>query len=226
LYKNFYKDKTTIKEAFMVVLFFLLAFFILGLFFSKLKIVVKKLDFEMIEKVNSKKDYEVKIGIYLYGKIKIFGIVIEEDGVKIFGQKISYRRIKKSKFYENMMKEDIAQIDKSIIKDNIKTLNMKFEKVNLNLKLGTDSTLITSFLTFAVSTAVSFIIQKSVTKYNPKKHKFIITPLYENRMNINVFLELIASFNVKDIIKVLYHLNNLSKVEHNKHKVKFKEIKI
>lgn len=208
----------------MVVLFFLSV--ILGLIFSKLKIVVKKLDFEMIEKVNSKKDYEVKIGIYLYGKIKIIGITIEEYGVKILGQKISYEKIKNWKIYKNIMKEDMVQIDKDIVKDNIKTLNMKFEKVNLNLKLGTDSTLITSFLTFAVSTVVSFIIQKSITKYNPKKHKFIITPLYENRVNINVFLELIASFNLKDIIKVLYHLNNLSKVEHNKHKVKFKEIKI
>ena len=103
---------------------------------------------------------------------------------------------------------------------------MKFEKINLNMKFGTDSTLITSFLTFIVSTLISFLIQKSVTKYKPNKHKFIITPMYENRNSIKIFLELIASFKLRNIIKVLYDLNNLSKNEHIKHKIKFKEIKI
>ena len=81
---------------------------------------------------------------------------------------------------------------------------MRFEKVNLNVRLGTESTLITSFLTFAISTAISFILQKGITKYNPNKHKFIITPLYENRDNIAVYLDLIASFKKQKDISPLY----------------------
>ena len=63
----------------MIVLSFFvvfLIFFILGIYFSKLKIVVNKMEFEMNGNVKSKEDYEIKIGIYLFGIIKIFGIVL------------------------------------------------------------------------------------------------------------------------------------------------------
>ncbi|MCX4303595.1 MAG: hypothetical protein OSJ66_06290 [Clostridia bacterium] len=213
----------------MIVLSFFvvfLIFFILGIYFSKLKIVVNKMEFEMNGNVKSKEDYEIKIGIYLFGIIKIFGIVLAENSLRFLNIKIPYRKIKRTKIYNEMIKKDAIDFDRKLLKDKIKNLSMKFEKINLNMKFGTDSTLITSFLTFIVSTLISFLIQKSVTKYKPNKHKFIITPMYENRNSIKIFLELIASFKLRNIIKVLYDLNNLSKNEHIKHKIKFKEIKI
>jgi hypothetical protein len=213
----------------MLVLSFFIIFlliFILGIYFGKLKINIKNLEFEMNGKVKSKNTYKINVGIYLFGTLKILGVSFEENALLIFGKRITYQKIKNTKFYKEMIKKDVSEFDKKLLSDNIKTLNMKFEKVNLNAKLGTDSTLITSFLTFAVSTGVSFIIQKSITKYNPNKHKFIITPMYENRNSINIFLELIASFKLRNIIKVIYELNNLSKTEHIKHKIKYKEIKI
>lgn len=213
----------------MIVLSFFvvfLIFFILGIYFSKLKIIVNKMEFEMNGNVKSKEDYEIKIGIYLFGIIKIFGIVLAENSLRFLNIKIPYRKIKRTKIYNEMIKKDAIDFDRKLLKDKIKNLSMKFEKINLNMKFGTDSTLITSFLTFIVSTLISFLIQKSVTKYKPNKHKFIITPMYENRNSIKIFLELIASFKLRNIIKVLYDLNNLSKNEHIKHKIKFKEIKI
>lgn len=213
----------------MIVLSFFvvfLIFLILGIYFSKLKIIVNKMEFEMNGNVKSKEDYEIKIGIYLFGIIKIFGIVLAENNLRFLNIKIPYRKIKRTKIYNEMIKKDAIDFDRKLLKDKIKNLSMKFEKINLNMKFGTDSTLITSFLTFIVSTLISFLIQKSVTKYKPNKHKFIITPMYENRNSIKIFLELIASFKLRNIIKVLYDLNNLSKNEHIKHKIKFKEIKI
>ncbi len=213
----------------MIVLSFFvvfLIFLILGIYFSKLKIIVNKMEFEMNGNVKSKEDYEIKIGIYLFGIIKIFGIVLAENSLRFLNIKIPYRKIKRTKIYNEMIKKDAIDFDRKLLKDKIKNLSMKFEKINLNMKFGTDSTLITSFLTFIVSTLISFLIQKSVTKYKPNKHKFIITPMYENRNSIKIFLELIASFKLRNIIKVLYDLNNLSKNEHIKHKIKFKEIKI
>lgn len=210
----------------MLVLFFLSILFIVGMYFSKLRIIVKKIDFEMNGKVKAKEDYEIKAAIYLFGFVKIFGIAFEEDGIKFLGLKVAYKNLKNTKIYKDVIKKDAIELDRKIIKDKIKALDMKFEKVNLNLKLGTDSTLITSFITFIVSTVVSFVIQRSVTKYNSKKHRFIITPMYENRNSIKMFLELVACFKLRNIIKVLYELNNLSKTEHIKHKIKFKEIKI
>lgn len=212
----------------LVLSFFIiiLIIFCLGIYFGKLKINVKKIDFEMNGKVKSKNDYEINIGIYWFGILKMMGISVEEDGFKVLGKKFLYEKMKKGKTYQNIVNRDIKEFNKELITGNIKRLDMKFDKVNLNLKLGADSTLITSFLTFIISTCVSFIIQKSVTKYNPNRHKFIITPMYENKNVIQVFLELIVSLKIKNVVKVLHELNNLSKTEHIKHKIKFKEIKI
>jgi hypothetical protein len=213
----------------MLVLSFFIIFLLilgLGIYFGKLKVNIKNLEFEMNGKVKSKNTYKINVGIYLFGTLKMFGISFEENALRILGKKINYREIKQTKVYKDMIKKDVSEFDRKLLTDNIKTLNMKFEKINLNAKLGTDSTLITSFLTFAVSTGVSFVIQKSINKYNPNKHKFIITPMYENRNSINIFLELIASFKLKNVIKVIYELNKLSKTEHIKHKIKLKEIEI
>lgn len=214
----------------MIVLSFFILFLILfiglGIVFSKLKIVINSLQFEMNGKVKAKNSYKIKIGLYLYGKFKILGITLEEDKIKFLNFRITYRNLKQTKFFQNMIKKDAIELDKQVLKDNIKLLSMRFEKVNLNVRLGTESTLITSFLTFVISTAISFILQKGITKYNPNKHKFIITPLYENRENIAVYLDLIASFKFVNIVKVLFELNKLSKNEHIKNKFEFKEIKI
>ena len=69
----------------MIVLSFFvvfLIFFILGIYFSKLKIVVNKMEFEMNGNVKSKEDYEIKILIYLFWIIKIFGIVLAENSLR------------------------------------------------------------------------------------------------------------------------------------------------
>ena len=205
---------------------FLILFISLGIVFSKLKIVVNSLEFEMNGKVKAKNNYQIRVGLYLYGKLKIIGITFEEDKIKFLNFSITYKNLKQTKFFQNMIRKDAIELDKQVLKDNIKLLSMRFEKVNLNVRLGTESTLITSFLTFAISTAISFILQKGITKYNPNKHKFIITPLYENRDNIAVYVDLIASFKFVNIVKVLFELNKLSKNEHIKNKFEFKEIKI
>lgn len=205
---------------------FLILFISLGIVFSKLKIVVNSLEFEMNGKVKAKNNYQIRVGLYLYGKLKIIGITFEEDKIKFLNFSITYKNLKQTKFFQNMIRKDAIELDNQVLKDNIKLLSMRFEKVNLNVRLGTESTLITSFFTFAISTAISFILQKGITKYNPNKHKFIITPLYENRDNIAVYLDLIASFKFVNIVKVLFELNKLSKNEHIKNKFEFKEIKI
>lgn len=211
----------------LVLSFFIVfTFFILGIYFSKLKILIKKLDFEIDEKINIKKDYKICIGIYLYGVIKICNINLDENGIRFLWIKIPYCKIKDIKLYKKMIERDAIELDRKILKNELHDLEIRFEKINLNLMLGTDSTLITSFLTFVVSTITSFIIQKTVLKYNPSKHKYIITPKYDNKNSLKIYLELLVCLKTRNILKIINNLNKLSKMEHIKHKIKFKEIEI
>lgn len=192
-------------------LFLIILFFVLGLVFSKIKINVKKLDFKMFRNELFEKDYLVNIGIYLFGKIKVFGITFKDNNMQFMGKNLNLENIKRSKFYKNFEQSDIKDLDRKTIIDKIKNLNLRFEKFNLDLSLGTDSTLITSFLIFAVSTIISLIVKKGVSKYNPKKHRFIITPRYENCNLANIYLECILSVKTTNIVKIFMYINKISK---------------
>jgi hypothetical protein len=77
--------------------------------------------------------------------------------------------------------------------------------------LGTDSTLITSFLIFAVSTVISLIVKKGVSKYNPRKHGFIITPKYENGNLLNIDLSCVISLKTFNLIEMFMYINKSAK---------------
>lgn len=196
-------------------LFFIILFLTFGLIFSKIKINVKKLDFKMFRNELFEKDYLIDIGIYLFGKIRILGITFRDNNMKFVGRNLKLDNIKKSKLYKNLEQSDIKEIDKKVLIDNIKNLNLKFEKFNLDLSLGTDSTLITSFLIFVVSTVISLIVQKGVSKYNPKKHSFIITPRYENCNLVNMDLKCILAVKTKNIVKILKYISESYKTNAN-----------
>lgn len=192
-------------------LFLIILFLVFGLIFSKVKINVKKLDFKMFRNELFEKDYLVDIGIYLFGKIKILGISFRDNNMKFIGKNLRLENIKKSKLYKNFKQSDMKDLDRKTIIKEIKNLNLRFEKLNLDLSLGTDSTLITSFLIFAVSTIISLIVKKGVSKYNPKKHRFIIKPRYENCNLINIDLECIVSIKTINIAKIFIYINKISK---------------
>lgn len=200
----------------MVLSFFLLIILlILGLIFSKIKINVKKLYFNLPRKQFQKNEYWIDVGVYLFGKVKIFGIEFQDNLVKIMGLKITDKTIKNSRFYKNIAKPEIKEFDKKILIENVKKIYVKFEKLNLDLSLGTDSTLVTSFLIFAVSTVISLIVKKGVTKYNPRKHKFKITPKYENYNVLNINLDCVISLKTSNIVRILLYLNKISKQNRN-----------
>lgn len=190
---------------------FIIAFFILGVFFAKVKINVKKIHLKMTKNELYENDYCINIGIYLYGKIKIFGVNFKDNDIKIMGKKINSLSRIKDKIYSKIIKSNFENIDRKIITHNIKDLNLKFEKFHLDLSLGTDSTLITSFFIFVIATVVSIIVKKGVSRYNPKKHSFIITPKYENYILLNIDLNSIISIKMSNIIKMIIKISRMTK---------------
>ena len=190
---------------------FIMIFFIVGLFFGKIKLNIKNVHFKMTQNQVYEKDYCINFGIYLFGKIKVFSLNFKDNKIKVMGKRIKSVDMLKEKIYEQMVKSNFEKFDRKVISANIKDVNLKFEKFNLNLSLGTDSTLITSFFIFVISTLVSIIVKKGVSKYNPKKHSFIITPKYENYILLNVDLNSIISVKISDIINVILKINKIAK---------------
>lgn len=197
----------------LVLSFFVLiiALFVLGLFFSKIKLNIKKCNVEMYRNQIFEKAYEIELGLYLFGKFKFINIKFKDEKLKIMGKRMNYEKIKSSKILKKIMKKDFQELDKKEIVNNLKKLNLKFEKFNMDLNLGTDSTLVTSFLIFAVSTIVSLIIKRGVTKYNPNKYSFSITPRYENYNLLKIDFNCILSVKTLKFVKTIHYINKPEK---------------
>lgn len=142
----------------LVLLFFCGIITLISLvIFSTIRLNVKKCDISHIEK-NVKKKLEKDIAIYL--EIYLLGII-----------KIAKIRINKEKLQKVERKSGIKSIKRDIqIIQNInliKKLKIKIKKAYLNLEIGLDDVVITSYIVALMST----LIRNTTKKYECTKNK-------------------------------------------------------
>lgn len=173
-----------------MILVFIFLILILGFIFSKISIYVENFNLNNnLEKLKAK--FCIKIRFKLFGLIPILFINLKEDGVRIFGIKIDYK-----KFIENEnIKKGIKNAKNKFKISNIKLLKPNLENINLKLSLGTESIIITTFLVTLASVFLSYICKKTIKNFDKEKHKYIISPNYEEENK--VFLEFQGIFNIK-----------------------------
>ncbi len=183
----------------LLIVYIFFAFFIIGFLLSKIKFKIKNWDFETNLK-NVHKDFEVDIGIYLYGYIKIIGASLKDDGVRIWGKKVDYDKFKK---YEPFRNVNFKSIDRDFKISELREWKLQLEKLNLTLDVGFENVLFTSFSVFLISTILSIFVKKTVKKYNPKKYEYMIMPHYRSTNQIKLKANGIISAKTVHIIFIL-----------------------
>lgn len=176
----------------ILILFFtaiLIQILIIGICFSNIVLNIAECDItyniDCKDKINIK-NLKITVGIYLFKKIKILNIKIFKDYCEIFKMKIHLNLLKK-------LKDDDQRGSIYIIK-NIGKLEPEIKKINLNLSLGTESTMLTVFLVPTISTLLSGIISNYMKENNNLKHDVIsncnlkIMPRYLNTNNFSLNL--------------------------------------
>lgn len=192
---------------------FLLIFLILILiiFTIRIKFELKNFKFTSIYKKHLDKKYEIKITIYIFTKIPIFRI-------KINNQKIQ-KIIKNEKIRSNIQKQKdkIIKNRKDINRESLKTLeNIKIEidEMNLKITIGTENASLTAFIIPIISTILAMFLSKKVNKYN-NKQIFSITPIYINQNLINIEFSGIFQIKVIHIINTICILKKKRKGDIN-----------
>ena len=132
---------------------------------------------------------ETKIGVYLFGKIPI--IKVKPNRVKI-GE-----RLKK---FRNRNK---IKLDRKTI-EIIEKLPSKIEKLELDLKIGTEDAIYTAFAVYTISIAISVILPYLVEKKNYDKIKYKIQPIYNGKNQIDLKLNCIIYVKMVHIISIIY----------------------
>lgn len=197
----------------LILLFILIMIqiIVIGVCFSNIVLNVSECDIsynvDCKNKINIK-NLKLNVGIYLFKKIKILNIKIFKDYFEIF-------KIKFHLNFSKTFKRDRQSESMYIIK-NIGDLEPEIKKINLNLSLGTESTMLTVFLIPAISTIISGIISNYMNVNNNLKPNAIsncnlkIMPRYLNTNNFSLNLSTQICF---DTLTTLFFIKKHRKIK-------------
>lgn len=176
----------------LVLSFFILLILILGTIFLKIRVFADNLELKIIKTDLQKTDYKVKVSLYFLGFIKIGSIKIEKGYVKFLFFRKKINDLKKSKIFITKIKPKINNMTKKQIIEEAQKINFRLDKLNFDLKFGTDSVLITSILIGVLSAIISSSMQIYIEKFNKKKYKWKIIPNFQEE----IFIDLNASLRL------------------------------
>ena len=176
---------------FFLIFLFVIIFALLVVVFTQIKIEVQEFKVSNIDKIKLEYDYSVYIKLYAFGILKYFQAKIDKD------------KMKNSKMFKNL---DIKKINNPFEKSKISIQNIKpkIERINLNVKVGSESVILTSVAVLLISTAVSYLLKYTVEKFDSKKQKFKIEPIYLNKNLVDLKINCIIKLKMVHIINVIY----------------------
>lgn len=186
----------------MVLVFFIIFFLIIiGLVFSKIKINIKNVTI-----INTDKNFDIEIIIYLFGILKILKIKINSENMIIFKSKIKLQKIKK-KILKNF---NVNKIENSIFKritfKELKKLQLNVITLKIYLEYSTNNILLTTYSVPVISTIFGFLYNLSIKKYDSKNYYFKINPMYLNKKYFYIEGESIIEIKMVHIISIMYQL--------------------
>lgn len=178
----------------LTIIIFLLIFAILILF-STFKLKIRNLEVKNKEsKYDSriKKNYEIILGFYILEKIPILWI------------KLNNKKIKKVSNYKPFKKMNIKKIENRVpAKETINLLkNIKIEKLNLKIKIGTEDVILTSYLVAIIGSLIGILLPH-IVKESEKYCIYKIIPKYRNKNEYYICLNGIFCIKIVHIIYIV-----------------------
>ncbi len=187
------------------ILLFLMALFVLIISISNLRVSINKLEVSNeIENTPIIKKFEMSISVYILNKIKIFNKNINEYDLKSVKNSKRIEQVKNKLLNGKSVKEKKKNVKMDI--DILKRLNINLKELNLELKLGTEDVLLTTFLITIISIIISMALAKVIKKYDEKKYKYLIIPNYNNKNSLKIILNGIIEIKLVNIISILFKL--------------------
>ena len=201
---------------FLLFLLLLISTIFILLILSDLKIMIENTKFSSRRKEKNMCNgnfefdyrYNFKIRLYLFGKMPYFQININKGKIEKFNAKKISKIISKLK---NMKKIEIDKNDK----EKLRRLLPKVEKLNLKIKIGTEDTIITSFLSSIISIIISLILPYFVKYKDIKNIKYKLIPLYNERNEVSINFDSIICIKMVHIISIIYIVLKKRRVDKN-----------
>ena len=157
-------------------------------------------------KINAK--YKIKVSLNVLDKLRILQLKLNSEKIKKITLKMHLDRI------------DIKKLEKEIRIDDIKEIMQikpKISYMDLNVKVGIDDVLLTTYAVPVICTLISILLPLVVEKNSHKKIKYDIKPIYNNGNMYDVKFDIGIKIRVLKLLNAMYIIyKNRKKSNHKK----------
>lgn len=176
---------------------------------SKLKIDIKNFNVQNINKEKNNKNFFIVVSFVILNltwlKIKINKNSMAKEYVKE-KLKVEEKNIKMGKEAEKVAK---IFLDDKKIRDEFKKISIVLEKLDLNINVGLEDCVITSYLVGIIAIVISNILPHVVAKKLKEeeiseRYKYEIVPIYENKNLYKISLNCIITAKMVHIIYIIF----------------------
>lgn len=176
----------------LICIFFVL---LVTFFTSKIKIKIRYLE----KDANSFSiKFNINLGLYVFGFVKILGVTLQEDAIHFLFLCIPYSKMK-------IDRESMKIVKEIPVLDCLELLHLKLDKLNLELKIGSEDMILTVFSVFAISTFLSIVSAQNRKKINLKNYYYKITPIYNTNL-LSIELSSQISIKILNIVRLFQFL--------------------
>lgn len=176
---------------------------------SKLKIDIKNFNVQNIKDEKNNKNFFIVVSFVILNftwlKIKINKNLMAKEYVKE-KLKVEEKNIKMSKEAEKVAK---IFLDNKKIRDEFKKICIALEKLELNINVGLEDCVITSYLVGIIAIVISTILPHVVAKKLKEaeineRYKYEIVPIYKNKNLYKINLNCIITAKMVHIIYIIF----------------------
>lgn len=171
---------------------------------SNIKIKIVKLHiFYNVEKIDIK--FISKIGLYLFNKLKLFQITIDDDKIE--------KLYKSGKIDINKLKDN-KELNKEILK-LLKNIDLAIERLKLEGYIGTKNAAFTAYISCFINAIIPIIISNKIFEYKKENYNYKIDTVYIKQNIVNLDFDCIISIKTVHIINIVNYLLKKGRVKNN-----------
>lgn len=180
----------------IIILLILIAFLIL---ISDLKIYIKNIYLSNIKKENNEnaKNSDIKISLSIFNKLNFISLKLNKDRIKNIGKKFHIEKLDIKKIEKEVQPKDLLLL---------KELKIKISKLNLDVKLGVEDVILTSYIIALISILISNILPHIIKKNMYKNFFYDIKPIYKDKNLYEISLNCIIEVKMVHIINMIYKI--------------------
>lgn len=200
-----------------MILVFFFGFIILVIFMILIFTIISTIrisinEFETTNLTTAKLRYQLKISFYIFNKIKWFSF------------KLNNRKINKIFRKMHLDNLDIKQLEKDIrLSDVDEILKIKpyISYMNLDLKLGIDDVILTTYLVPIVSTIIAIILPYMSQKSDTNSIHYKIEPIYNMKNKYYIKLNIVLNVKIVNLLNCIYKIYRSKKIDKRTNKIQF-----